>query len=155
MKITNATVADVHEIHALMIRAYEEYKVIPASSTALDETPESIEHALETNEMALLLHIEGRLVGTVRYGLNEEALFFSRLAVDPAARGRGVAGALLKELEKRTIEAEKERIRCKVRMSIVRNMRLYEFFGYTQYSQITEEVKGFLIDVAKMEKVLV
>lgn len=155
MKITNATVADAHAIHGLMIRAYEEYKIIPASSTALDETPESIEHALETNEVGLLLHIDERLVGTVRYGINEDALFFSRLAVDPDTRGRGVARALLEELEKRTIEAHKDRIRCKVRMSIVRNMKLYEVFGYTQYGKIQEEVKGLLIDVAKMEKVLV
>lgn len=152
MKITKAEMHDAKLIHNLMIRAYAEYKHIPASSTALDETVETVTAELENGEQGLILYIKDAPVAAVRYHIREEDLFFSRLSVLPEQRGKGLAKILLEELEKEAIRHHKSKIRCKVRMSVDKNMRLYESIGYNQYGQTIFPLRGLDIQVAEMEK---
>lgn len=146
---------DTKVIHNLMILAYSEYKNIPGSSTALDETERSIKEALATNENALIVLNDQSPVAAVRYELRPDELFFSRLSVHPEHRGKGIARILIKKLEEIARQKGKSLIGCKVRMDITRNMEMYRTYGFEQKEQFIEIVKGLDIDVAKMEKVLV
>lgn len=152
--IKKASVADVKVIHQLMILAYTEYKVIPGSSTALDESEKSVKHALATNEHAYIAYENEIPIAAVRYELRSNELFFSRLSVHPAHRGKGLARRLIKKLEETAKEKDKQIIGCKVRMDLTRNMDMYRAYGYKLCDQFVEVVKGLNIDVAKMEKVL-
>lgn len=152
VEIKRAETQDASIIHDLMIRAYTEYKQIPASSTALDETVETILKELKDGEQGFILYIEKIPVAAVRYHLREDDLFFSRLSVVPEQRSKGLARTLLNELEAEAFRKNKATIRCKVRKSLDRNMKFYESFGYRQFEQTIFPLKGLDIEVAEMEK---
>jgi len=154
MEIKEATIDHVQDLHETMILAYQEYIHIPASSSALDETIESITVKLKSGEEGLLVYDNDKAVASVRYLVEDDALFFERLSVIPEYRGKGIAHLLLETLEEITRAKGYKKIRCKVRMSLTKNMNMYRAFGYTQYGQTIFPLRGIQIDVAKMEKLL-
>lgn len=143
---------DAPIIHDLMIRAFSEYKVLKASSTALDETVESVTRDMEGGEQAMLVYIDGEPAAMARFEMLEDALYFFRLSVAPEHQGKGIAKALLQALEEYAEEHGRHKMQCKVRMNIEKNMRLYEKLGYIQYYQDVYHLSGEDLDVAWMEK---
>lgn len=152
MEVKVAKTQDAPVIHDLMMRAFSEYKTMPASSSALDETVQSVTLALTNGEQALICYIDGTPCGMVRYEVKEDALYFFRLSVSPEYQGKGLAKALLAALEDTARDNGLQKIQCKVRMSIEKNMRLYQAYGYTQYNQSVLHMNGVDLDVAWMEK---
>ena len=152
MEVKAATLDDVKDLHETMILAYQEYIHIPASTSALDETIESITEKLKNGEEALVVYDHEKAIASVRYIIENDALFFERLSVIPEYRGQRVARLLLNALEEITRSKGYHTIRCKVRMSLTKNMNMYRAFGYTQYGQTIFPLRGIQIDVAKMEK---
>jgi len=155
MDIRIAEAKDAKIIHDLMIRAFTEYKTMPASSSALDETVQSVTNDLNNGEKAMISYIDGIPCGVVRFELKEDALYFFRLSVAPEFQRRGIARALLAKMEEYALQNGLRKIQCKVRMSVEKNMNLYKSAGYTQFSQSILELNGVSLDVAWMEKELV
>ncbi|WLV25405.1 GNAT family N-acetyltransferase [Aciduricibacillus chroicocephali] len=154
MNIRIAEAKDAKIIHDLMIRAFTEYKNMPASSSALDETEQSVANDLNNGERAMISYMDGVPCGVVRFELKEDALYFFRLSVAPEFQRRGVARALLAEMEDYALMNGLQKIQCKVRMNMEKNMKLYMSAGYAKYNQSILELNGVSLDVAWMEKEL-
>jgi len=155
MDIKLATIKDATIIHDLMMRAFSEYKTMTASSTALDETVETVTEALLGGEQAMLCYIDDVPCATVRFEVKSDAIYFFRLSVAPEYQRRGLARALLVALESHALELGLSKIQCRVRMNVEKNMKLYKSIGYKQYNQSIFEIDGIELDVAWMEKVVV
>lgn len=147
--------SDAPIIHQLMIEAFTEYKEDMAPSSALEETVQSISTSLEKGEKSFICYNFGQPVATVRFRINEDHLYFSRLAVTPVVQGRGIAKKLLSTLEDYAIQEEITTLRCKVRMAVPRNLYLYSSIGYTIDSEeLVQKPNGVEVKVASMVKKL-
>ena len=127
----------VQIIHAVTQAAYIEYEETTPSS-ALLETPQDIAADISAGGVRVAIcqfRESGRVVGCVRFRVENGNLEFFRLAVVPDARGGGLADALLHWLE---VTAEREGVTsltCSVRMEVARNVRLYLRRGYRQATE--------------------
>ncbi|MFC4323012.1 hypothetical protein [Litchfieldia salsa] len=76
MTIRSATTSDAPVIHALMIKAFTEYKNEIPPSSALEETVQSVSDDLQNGEKALIAFEGNNPIGIVRYRILDEGLFF-------------------------------------------------------------------------------
>lgn len=145
---------DAEILHRILQAAYAEYRHLEVSSSALDETVDSITRALRQGERAIVAEVGGRPVGSVRFCLGNEELYFFRLAVIPEARGKGLAKAMLAWLETYAVRKGKKIIRCKARFAIPRNISLYLSVGYHIGGEETVIENGVPLRLATMVKTL-
>lgn len=153
MDIKFAQTTDARVIHDLMMQAFMEYKNEVPPSSALEETVQSIATALEDNEQALIGYIADHPVAMVRFHVKEDCIYFYRLSVIPAKQGQGIAKQLLKSLEDYAVELEKPLIQCKVRMTVPKNIALYQSLGYEMYDEeVVHRPNGVTLQVVAMMK---
>jgi ribosomal protein S18 acetylase RimI-like enzyme len=77
-----------------------------------------------------LAGVDGRLAAMAKHREAEDAtLYFSRLAVDPQMRGRGLARALLGRLRTAALNAGLQGLSCRVRADEAGNIALYRHLG--------------------------
>ena len=111
-----------------------EIAALEAATFSLPWDEASIRAELE-NPLALWLVAEGER-GTVLGYVGSQSCFedadILNVAVVPAARRRGIAAALMTELEARLAPKGVERITLEVRASNLPAIRLYEGLGYGQ-----------------------
>ncbi|MGE7690882.1 GNAT family N-acetyltransferase [Lysinibacillus sp. NPDC097214] len=155
MNIILAQTKDASVIHNVMLQAFKEYEHATPPSSALSETIESIEQAMENGEQAFIGYIDEQPVAMVRFTLSAQGIYFFRLSVIPEKQGQGLAKALIEELEQYAFTNGKSTSGCKVRMSVPRNIELYRSLGYIVTKESKEENRnGFSLSVATMEKQL-
>ncbi|PWI23199.1 GNAT family N-acetyltransferase [Kurthia zopfii] len=153
IKIEHSSNAKV--IHKIMSKAYAEYINDPAPSSALSETVSSINNALLDGQKALIGSIAGQPIACVRYLINEHGLYFFRMSVLPTMQGLGIAKQLLLALEGIARDSGVHTINCKVRVSVLRNLQLYQSKGYAIYNQqVVEADNGTKIDIVTMTKTI-
>lgn len=155
MDIRIAEIKDAPVIHDLMMRAFDEYRKLTASSTALDETVETVTADMNGGEKAMICYMDGLPCAAVRFELKEDALYFFRFSVVPEYQRRGIAKAMHAAMIDYALSLGLHKMQCKVRMNIEKNMRFYLSLGYVQYHQDIHELSGIALDVAWMEKELV
>lgn len=156
MEIKIAEETDVPVVYKLMLEAFEEYRTLDVPSSALNESVEALQIAVKNNfEKALLCSINGVPLGSCRFTMEEDALYFSRVSVTPIARGKGIAKAMLLWLEKYAYNNFKRKIECRVRVSLPKNIVFYESMGYfiSKVEAVTNP-NGFLVETVVMEKTL-
>ncbi len=155
MKIVSAKATDAPVIHNLMIQAFSAYKDDIPPSSALEETVQSITLALEDGEQALICTMNEEPVGVVRFRQAKNDVYFYRLSVLPEKQGQGLAKNLLQSLESYALEQGKNVIRCKVRMTVPKNIQLYHSIGYHIYDEETvSKPNGVTLQVVSMMKKL-
>ncbi|MEB7755826.1 GNAT family N-acetyltransferase [Staphylococcus xylosus] len=138
MYFKEATISDAPIIHKLMIKAFSEYKNDEITSSALEETENSISVALlEKGEKALIAYESDEPVAMARFKIDHYKMNFYRLFVDPLYQGNGVGKYLLKSLEIYAKNKGVSEIICKVRMNIKRNVSLYKDIGYFIFDNYT------------------
>ena len=126
-------IVPMHNTHVSEIAALE------AATFSLPWSEDAIRSELE-NPLALWLVAVGEagegeakpVLGYVGSQTCFEDADILNVAVIPAARRRGIAAALMRELEVRLAPKGVERITLEVRASNVPAIRLYEGLGYTQ-----------------------
>jgi ribosomal protein S18 acetylase RimI-like enzyme len=124
-----ATTDDAMSIASVVQEAYT--NDISPRSTALDEKSWDIYEALrEKRYDAFLVFSNSQSVATVRWQFEDDALYFSRLAVRPSFQRQGIASLLLKNLEELAIEAGAEKLKCSVRLKEPGNVALYKKLGF-------------------------
>jgi predicted GNAT superfamily acetyltransferase len=85
--------------------------------------------------------------------MENDSLYFKRLSVIPAARGKGLAKAMINWLEQYAKEQGKEKIYCRVRMDTPENIAFYQTDGFALSKEETIINKdGNVIDTCLMEK---
>jgi ribosomal protein S18 acetylase RimI-like enzyme len=128
--LREATDADVPIIVAIIHAAFKEYDgAIDPPSGAHKETGEHIRQKL-TTDRAALASIADQTVACVLYRDEGDHMYFGRLAVLPAYRSRGIAGALIDYVEGRARELSLPRVRLGVRVALPRLRAQYERRGY-------------------------
>lgn len=149
-----AKAEDASLVHVVMMAAFEEYRYIDIPSSALSETVHSIQESLSHNKEQACLYIENETpIGSARFKLNEDFLYFSRLSVCPEARGKGVAKSMLSWLETYARQHGKGEVRCQVRMSAPQNIKLYESIGYKICGEeIVVQLNGSEVKTVFMQK---
>ena len=156
MEIRIAEETDVPVVYKLMLEAFEEYRNLDVPSSALTESVEALQITIKSNfEKALLCSINGVPLGSCRFTMIEDALYFSRVSVTPSARGKGIAKAMLLWLEKYAYDNAKRKMECRVRVSLPKNIVLYQSLGYfVSKEEIVTNPNGFLVKTVLMEKTL-
>ncbi|OXS72904.1 GNAT family N-acetyltransferase [Lysinibacillus sp. KCTC 33748] len=110
---------------------------------------------MKNGEHAFIGYIDEQPVAMVRFTLSAQRIYFFRLSVIPEKQGRGLAKALIEELEQFACTKGKMISECKVRMSVPRNIELYRSLGYVVTKEDKEENRNvFSLSVATMEKQL-
>ena len=130
-----ATAADIPIIVALIQAAFKEYDgVIDPPSGAHKESATRIREKL-THEHALLALLSDQIAACVFYRDEGDHIYFGRLAVLPAYRGRGIAGALISYVEARARELGLPSVRLGVRVALPHLCARYERLGYRVIEQ--------------------
>jgi len=148
MIITSAGAENIRELYELQLIAFEsEAEMIGSRSVpALMESYE--EFAADFPHWTTLVgkNEDGRIIGSARYKITGDTVEVGRVMVDPACRNRGIAIALMNELEEQSEGSRFELYTC-TKSHI--NLRLYEKLGY----RVFKEEKGEReLSFAYMEK---
>jgi ribosomal protein S18 acetylase RimI-like enzyme len=134
VRITRATREDAARVHGITQAAYAEYRGVLDPPSGVDrETLADVEHALDEGG-AVLAWIGDHAVAAVRFQDAVDHLSVERLAVIPIARGQGIARALLAYLRGLARQSHLPDVRLGVRLSLPRNVDLYQSLGYRMRS---------------------
>jgi ribosomal protein S18 acetylase RimI-like enzyme len=129
VRFTQATREDAARVHGITQAAYAEYRGVLDPPSGVDrETLVEVERALDKGG-AVLAWIGDTAVGAVRFQHATDHLAVERLAVIPTARGQGIARALLAYLEDLARQSHLLEMRLGVRLSLSRNVDLYQGLG--------------------------
>jgi ribosomal protein S18 acetylase RimI-like enzyme len=124
----------------------------PGASFFSEENPPGI-HLVAEADGALA----GRVLGYIRLKPpsplpeNAHVMYVAGIAVDPAARGRGIATALIEAAERHAADHGARKLSLRVLSSNSAAIRLYERLGFGSEGTLAEE---FLIDGRYVDDVL-
>jgi ribosomal protein S18 acetylase RimI-like enzyme len=132
MRVTvrSAGIDEAHAVLSIMQVEFEEYRGrLDPPSGALGETIDDVRAAISSGG-AFLAFSSDIAVGSARFRLSPGYVYAGRVAVLPAYRGKGVAGALMAAIEASARAHGVAEVRVGVRGSLPANRRLYEKLGY-------------------------
>lgn len=119
------------EAAAALIRdCFAELRVDPPPS-ALKESADSVARQLATGG-GFGIAQDGALLAVVLFREEAGGLYLGRLAVAPAARGQGLARALLAAVEAEALRRGLPRVHLGVRLALASNRRLFASAGFTE-----------------------
>ncbi|HZH28136.1 MAG TPA: GNAT family N-acetyltransferase [Azospirillaceae bacterium] len=142
---------DAAEIAAVIHHAFSAYegRLVPQPG-ALREDAASVAARLRT-QTCFVVRRNGGIVGCAFAEQRGDALHLGRLAVRPEARGRGVAGTLIRRIEAEAREQGLARLTLGVRLALPDNIRLFERHGFRELAR--EAHAGFTEPtILQMEK---
>lgn len=135
LRIEQASIEQAAIVHGLMLAAFGEYVgVLEVPSSALSETVDDCAGAMRLGG-ALLAWDGAKAVGSARYQLREEYVYFERISVLPEYRGQGLASRMLGEMERLAVAAGYREGRLGLRLALPKNLALYTRLGYEVYEQ--------------------
>jgi GNAT superfamily N-acetyltransferase len=155
--IREAQEGDIARVYSMTHAAFLEYAADVPPPSALFERESEIGEEMKSGAVVLIASFadaNNTLAGCVRYRLEKGGLYFFRLAVLPSARRKGVASALLEEVERRAVTSNCTHIRCNVRTQVAKNVVIYENRGYVLKGEEIKVRNGFALRVGVMEKIL-
>ena len=130
LRLREATDADAAAIVTLIHAAFEEYRgMLDPPSGAHNETEETVRRTMAAARVVLALSA-GESSGCVFYEQAEDHLSFSRLAVPPAYRRRGIGQELIGYVENRARALHLRQVRLGVRIALAPLRSYYERLGY-------------------------
>lgn len=101
-----------------------------------DERPQVEKKLTRDADLFLVAELEGRIVGVIMGAWDGRRGWLHHLAVDPAYRGRGIATALLREVEARLKAKGCIKINLLVFRDNLAARRLYEHLGYQEMTPV-------------------
>lgn len=143
-------------VHQLMLEAFEDYRFMDVPSSALTEPIDKLVQALKNGtEQAIIYRLDNVPLGSSRLQLKDDSLYFSRLSVTPSARGKGIAQAMLAWMEEYALLNGKQKMECKVRANVAKNISLYEKVGFViTKEEEADNPNGKLVKTVDMEKLI-
>lgn len=139
----------------VMHLAFERYKEDPIPSSALVETPQTIENELQKGIRVWGGKINEQLIAIVKVATQGDALYFSRLSVIPSMQGKGYAKQVVCFIEQQAKMEGKRHVTCKVRSSEEGNIQLYRQLGFEIVTEETiPNILGQKIQTVSMRKVI-
>jgi predicted N-acetyltransferase YhbS len=121
---------DVAQILAVIQSAFAEHrgKLVPPSS-AEHKTVDIVREELREAD-AFVAEAGGRLVGCVFYRPRDGSMYLDRLAVLPAMQGRGIASALIGQVEDAARARGIGALTLTVRLALTRQQAMYRKLGF-------------------------
>lgn len=135
IKIRRATERDFPDILKIQREAFSEYLNVYEASAWTTETLESIRQDA-TDKAILVAESEGAVVGSVRFWNVAGVCVIRLLSVSPAHQGRGIAKALMTEIERLATGAHKFYVCTMLRTP--RNIGLFLSLGYRPESLLPD-----------------
>jgi ribosomal protein S18 acetylase RimI-like enzyme len=131
-----ASIADAPKLAATIVAAFEQYRgrLVPESA-AFGETPDQIRHEFAQGSGAIIAEQHGVALGCVMIKPIEDDLYFGRLAVVPAARGRGIGRRLVEAVETEAVRRGMAGVRMSARIALPANQRFFSALGYVETSR--------------------
>lgn len=128
--LREATDADVPTVVRLIHAAFEEYRgTLDPPSGAHQETEDSVRRKM-SSAAVVMAFAAGVPSGCLFYERAADHLSFSRLAVPPSHRGRGIGRALIAYVEQQEQALNRRCVRLGVRIALTRLRAYYERLGY-------------------------
>jgi tRNA threonylcarbamoyladenosine biosynthesis protein TsaE len=128
-----ATAADSAVVADLIRRAFAaQPRPTNPPSSALKETVATVAAHLERGGGAVLER-GGIVVGAVLWEVEDDALYISRISVDPAYRRQGIARALVGETEREARRRGLLRMTLGVRLELEENRELFRSCGFEDF----------------------
>ncbi len=136
--VVTLAIAQPHQfrcMHEITRQAFAEYdgKLNPPSAAVTITLDELTQQMAEGG--GVLAQVCDTPVGSALFRLRPDHLYIGRLAVLPALRGRGIASAILDYMEQIAAAAGLAEMRLGTRVSMERNIALYERHGYVITSE--------------------
>ena len=117
------------EAIALMHRAFAQYAAAGQTSGASLETVQTLLAEMSKGTHLGLTRVQGVPAALVKWRVEGDSVYFSRLGVDPRLRGRGLAAQLVRGLQAFAEEHHLAGLSCTVRAAEAGNIALYERLG--------------------------
>ena len=128
--------ADAAAIAAVIAAAFEQYRGrLDPESAAFRETGAAIAREFADGSGAILAADDGTTLACVMTKQVGDDLYFGRLAVAPAARGRGLARLLVDAVEADARSRGLAGVRLGVRIALVENQQLFAGMGYVEIAR--------------------
>ena len=119
-------------IVALIHRAFEQYRgELQPEPSALSMSIDKVGAAIAEG-IVLVAHHGDRLIGCVAIQHKDGFAYTGRLAVDPAARGRGIGRALMAQAEVMARGMSATRLRVDVRLALAGNRAFFRSLGFAE-----------------------
>jgi ribosomal protein S18 acetylase RimI-like enzyme len=130
MRLRDYAEPDIPSILSVIKQAFAEYKGrLDPPSSAERKIIDIVKTELKTAN-ALVVEIEGTIVGCVFFQPKGNGIYIDRLAVLPKHRNRGLATAMLKEIERRAKSRGYTSLLLSVRLALEKQQAYYEKYGF-------------------------
>jgi ribosomal protein S18 acetylase RimI-like enzyme len=129
--INQASLDEIHIVHEVMRKAFEEYRgMLTPPSGALTETMDDIINKISNKGGAIIARVEGIAVGSAQLIFQENYVYIGRVSVLPSHRGKGIGKMMVRYIESLAKDNGLSEARLEVRFSIPSNAAFYQKLNY-------------------------
>ena len=141
--IRKAVIEESSAIASVLRQAFIEYEPYYTPDGFAATTPSSAQIHERWNEGPVWVAVQnGNIVGTVAAVPKSSGLYVRSMAVLPAARGQGIAGGLLKEIETFAIRHHHTNLLLSTTPFLKEAIHLYENFGFQRSDEGKHDLFG-------------
>lgn len=153
VRIRVAVPDDASSIASVLRKSFVEYQSLYTREGFAATTPVStqVQRRLEEGPSWVVLDNDA-VVGTVSVVPKGESLYVRGMAIVPAARGRGIGGLLLRQVEGFAYERGFKRLFLSTTPFLERAIQLYEHYGFKRSGEGPDNLFG--TPLFTMEKIL-
>lgn len=143
VRIRLAASGDAPRVASLLLESFVEYRdsYTPEGFAATTPTCEEVLTRMEEGPVWVAL-LDGSVVGTVAAAERGEGLYVRGMAVLPRARGLGIGGLLLREIEGYARARGYSRLILSTTPFLQRAIRLYEHSGFLRSDEGARDLFG-------------
>lgn len=106
--------------------------------------PMVADHAVAIRDHVVeLAELDGAIVGLIEFIPGDDHLLLESIAIDPAARGRGLGRRLMQRVEERAVAMGYKRVRLYTNQAFATNLDFYRHLGYAVERE--EPFKGGIV----------
>lgn len=141
--IRNALMDECSAIASVLRQAFIEYEPYYTPAGFAATTPSSDQTRERWSEGPVWVAVQnGNIVGTVAVVPKSSGLYIRSMAVHPIARGQGIAGQLLNEIERFAVDHHHKRLFLSTMPFLKDAIRLYEKFGFQRSDEGKHDLFG-------------
>jgi GNAT superfamily N-acetyltransferase len=143
LQIQRAMLKDAESIAAVLHASFVEFESLYTPDGFAATTPTSDQIRERWNEGPVWVAVQhGSIVGSVAAVAKSSGLYVRSMAVLPVARGQGIAGQLLKEIESFAINHHYGQLFLSTTPFLDDAIRLYERFGFQRDDEGAHDLFG-------------
>lgn len=151
MHVRRANEGDIDDVARVLRESFAEYRRLYTRAGYNATTPDAaVLRARWTEGPVWVAELGGDVAGTVAAVATEHGLYVRSMAVMPASRGRGAAGALIRAIEAFAAERDASRLYLSTTSFLFDAIRFYEHLGFRRTGEPPHDLGGTpLVTMAK------